>query len=162
MAPKQTASKAKNQDIRQMLILTSCLFSHDVIVGKDNSLTIYKIIDRINTAQVPVVLPKLVLAVEFRRANEVTPKQLRAMIDKCDLVVIAPDSKPEQLGGIDINFEDKDWDVHRLILEMPGFVFPAFGEYKFQVNTTLKGQSKPITLAEGILRCKHIDQKAKG
>jgi hypothetical protein len=158
MAKAKTSVHKKSRNISDMLILTSCLFSQDSLVGQDQSFSIWKIVDRVNAPSVPIGVTKLFFTVEFTKAESVTPEELSQAIEGCNLVLVPPSGKEETLGEINMSFKDEDWEVHRLILDLSGFVFPETGGYDFQVVVKPKGQKESVVIAQRTLRCRLVKQ----
>jgi hypothetical protein len=121
---------------RDLISASYCVLSEDAVNGKDESVSLFRLIDDIRVPLLPVMLNKVVVVFEFMRNTDYSPEEFHSAQLKFKLQLINPAGTTFPLGEYAPNpvAEKNGWTTHRLLMEIPPMSLKLMteGDYFFR------------------------------
>lgn len=127
--------------LNKALLASTVIFCQDVIVAKDETLSLIRLIDQIGAPTLPIRLDRFCFVIEFTKARGILDEDLAKAGIVFEVIFVEPDAK-HLLGETTMDFaRGVEKTFHRLIAEIPGLAFQKEGLHSFQLRGKLGDKS---------------------
>jgi hypothetical protein len=137
----KAASKLARFD--ELVAIPCCIICEDFIVSVDGTWSIIKAFDQLNVTGLPVKATRVRLLLEFMQRTGVSLSDIQKLHSELFISVIPPQGEATETPAIkpfDHLDSVKNATLHRVVCDLTGFVFDAFGRYTIRAIVKVKGQ----------------------